>query len=183
LKNDEKTSHVPIVLLTAKAEQKDKINGLESRADAYIIKPFDTKELLIQVKNLIELRRKLRKKFSLGQFPDSTETAFLANEKEFIGKAIAIVEDQMENPGFSTTNLANALFMSRSQLHRKIRALTNQSSTEFSNQVRLNKATALLQQKDYTISEIAYKVGFEDPNYFTRIFRKYYGKSPREFRE
>lgn len=183
LKNDEKTSHVPIILLTAKAEQKDKINGLENRADAYIIKPFDSKELLIQVKNLIELRRKLREKFSLGQFPDSTDTTFSDNEHEFIGKAIAIVEDQMENPGFSTTNLAKSLFMSRSQLHRKIKALTNQSSTNFMNQVRLNKATALLKQTDYTISEIAYKVGFEDANYFTRIFRKYYGKSPREFRE
>lgn len=183
LKNDEKTCHVPIVLLTAKAEQKDKITGLESRADAYIIKPFDTKEFLIQVQNLIELRRKLREKFSLGKFPDSTEAEFSGTEREYIGKAIAIVEDQIENSEFSTTNLAKALFMSRSQLHRKIRALTNQSSTEFINRVRLHRATVLLKQNDYNISEIAYKVGFDDANYFTRIFRKYYGKSPREFGE
>ena len=181
LKNDDKTSHIPIILLTAKAAQEDKIKGLECNADAYIIKPFDPKELLVRVNNLIELRRKLSIKFSKEHFADSTETIFPGNEQEFISRAIAIVENRMENPIFSVDDLAKALAMSRSQLHRKFRALTNQSTTQFIHTVRLHKAAALLKQNDYTISEVAYKVGFDDAGYFTRIFQRQYGKSPREF--
>jgi len=181
LKNDDKTSHIPIILLTAKAAQEDKIKGLECRADAYLIKPFDPRELLVRINNLVESRRKLSEKLSTEHFADSTEAIFLGNEQEFISRAIAIIEIQMENPRFSVDDLARALAMSRSQLHRKFIALTNQSTTQFIHAVRLHKAAALLKQKKYTISEVAYKVGFDDAGYFGRIFRKHYGKSPREF--
>jgi len=123
----------------------------------------------------------LSEKFSKEHFADSTETIFPGNEQEFISRAIAIMEAQLENSRFAVDDLAKALAMSRSQLHRKLAALTNQSTTQFIHKVRLHKAAALLKQSDYTISEVAYKVGFDDAGYFIRIFRKYHGKSPREF--
>ncbi|UCE06525.1 MAG: helix-turn-helix domain-containing protein [bacterium] len=181
MKNDNNTSHISIILLTAKAAQDNKIKGFECRADAYIIKPFDPNKLLVQVKNLIELRCRLSEKFSKEHFADSTDNIFPGNEQEFISKAIATVEAQLEKSRFTVEDLAKNLAMSRSQLHRKIKALTNQSTSQFIHTVRLHKAATLLKQSDYTISEVAYKVGFDDAGYFTRIFQKHYGKSPREF--
>ncbi|MBC8181906.1 response regulator [candidate division KSB1 bacterium] len=181
LKKNDKTSHVPFILLTAKAEQKDKLQGYESGADSYIIKPFYADELLVQVNNLIELRRKLAEKFSSGQFPNTTESTIFNKDRQFISSAIAVVEEKMNNPEFSIEDLAKELGMSYPQLHRKIKALTNETPTLFIRSARMRQAAEFLKEKEHTISEVAFRVGFEDANYFARIFKKHYGMSPREF--
>ncbi len=181
LKTDERTSHIPVILLTARAAAADKISGLEYGADDYIVKPFDTKELVVRVKNLIEQRRLLRKKFS-------QQTAFLPDEiattpvdVSFLTRAKHIVEKHIADEQFSVELLAKGIGMSRSQLHRKLRALTDRSASEFIRTLRLQRAAILLQQKQFSVTEVAYEVGFNNPSYFAACFRKQFGKLPSEY--
>ncbi|MEK9136739.1 MAG: ATP-binding protein, partial [Bacteroidota bacterium] len=182
LKLDEKTSHIPIILLTAKAGTENKIEGLETGADDYLTKPFDAKELLVRVKNLIDLRRKLRERFSVGQVLKPGEIAVTSLDDQFLQKAMAIVEKQMCNEDFSVDDFAREVGMSRSQLHRKLTALTNQSAGDFIRYMRLQRAKDLLKQNAGTVSEIAYQVGFNSVAYFTKCFREQFGVVPSEIR-
>ena len=176
LKLDEKTSHVPIILLTAKAGQENKIEGLETGADDYLTKPFDAKELLVRVKNLIELRRKLRERFKASVPLKPGEIAVTSMDDVFLNKVMAAVEQHMGDEDFHIEELGAVVGMSRVQLHRKLTALTNQGPGEFIRYIRLHRALELLQKDAGTISEIAYKVGFSDPSYFSKCFHKQFGK-------
>ena len=140
LKLDEKTSHVPIILLTAKAGQENKVEGLETGADDYLTKPFDAKELLVRVKNLIEIRRKLREKFKAGQVLKPGEIAVTSIDDVFLRKVMSVVEERLSDENFSVEDLAREVAMSRSQLHRKLTALTNQSPSDFIRYMRLHRA-------------------------------------------
>jgi DNA-binding response OmpR family regulator len=181
LKSDERTSHIPVILLTARASAADKIGGLEFGADDYIIKPFDTKELLVRVKNLIQQRSLLRKKFSqqITFVPD--EIATTPVDISFLQKAKNIIEGHIADEDFSVELLAKNIGMSRSQLHRKLRALTDHSTSEFIRTLRLQRAAYLLQQKHLTVTEVAFEVGFNNPSYFAACFRKQFGKLPSEY--
>jgi signal transduction histidine kinase/DNA-binding response OmpR family regulator/streptogramin lyase len=181
LKSDERTSHIPIILLTARAAIKDKIGGLGFGADDYIIKPFDTKELLVRVKNLIQQRSLLRKKFSqqISFVPD--EIATTPVDVSFLQKAKDLIEGHIADEDFSVESLAKNIGMSRSQLHRKLRALTDHSTSEFIRTLRLQRAAYLLQQKQFTVTEVAFEVGFNNPSYFAACFRKQFGKLPSEY--
>ena len=180
LKLDEKTSHIPIILLTAKAASENKIEGLEIGADDYLIKPFEPKELIARVKNLIELRRKVRERFSVGVVLKPGEIAVTSIDNAFLQRVIAAVEKRMTDESFSVEDLSKQVCMSRVQLHRKLTALTDLSASEFIRYMRLQRGMDLLKSNAGTVSEIAYQVGFGDPSHFSKSFHKQFGIAPSE---
>jgi signal transduction histidine kinase/ligand-binding sensor domain-containing protein/DNA-binding response OmpR family regulator len=181
LKTDERTSHVPVILLTARASEASKLEGLETGADEYIIKPFSAKELTIRVKNLIEQRRKLRERFTQDITLSPKDIAVTSADERFLKRAMGIIEKYMSEPGFGVDVFGKEIGLSHSQLHRKIRALTNLSPVEFIRTLRLKRAASLLEQEYGNVAEIAYEVGFNNPSYFAECFRKLFGKSPSEY--
>ncbi len=179
LKEDPRTNHIPIILLTALAAQEDRVKGLQGGADAYLTKPFHEEELHVRIKKLIEGRRKLQDIFAKKGFLKATSKA----ADPFLVELFEILEKNYADEDFGIQELAAALHMSRMQVHRKIKALTNYSTSQFLNAFRLEKGKALLGRIDLSISEVAYSCGFSDPGYFGKLFRKRYGQSPHAFRE
>ncbi len=181
LKNEEKTSHVPIILLTAKGEQESRIEGLETGADDYLTKPFDTEELKVRIKNLIENRRKLQEKFKKdGLISIRNVNQFGRLDQNFIDKINKVIYNHLSEEEFSIENLGNEVNMSRSQVHRKLTALTGKSPSLYMRSLRLAKARELILEQTGNISEIAYSVGFSSPAYFTRCFKEEFGLPPSE---
>ena len=180
LKNNEKTSHIPIILLTAKSDSEDKIEGLLTRADDYITKPFVPRELLVRVMNLIESRLQLRKKYKKEGKLRPEDIAVNSVDEKFLIHLIAEVEQNMSDDRFGVEQLSDLLAMSRSQLHRKLKALIDQSPNQFIRSFRLQRAHDLLQQNSATSSEIAFQVGFGSPSYFTKCFHEQFGYTPSE---
>ncbi len=181
LKTNEITSHIPIILLTAKASDENKIKGLEIGADAYITKPFIPKELYIRIKNLIEQRQKLRKQFSREVGFQPHKIAVTSLDEAFLKKIHAIIEEYINDPTFSSTILRNKIGMSRTQFHRKLRALTGQAPGQLIRSTRLNRAMQLLEKRAGSVSEIAFEVGFNNLSYFSKCFREQFGQLPSEF--
>jgi DNA-binding response OmpR family regulator len=181
LKTDEKTSHVPIIMLTAKADSESKVHGLETGADDYLVKPFDSKELLARVHNLIKLRRQLRERFSREIVLKPQEIAITPMDEVFLNKVKAVVENHFGDEGFDVEMLSREVGMSHSQIHRKLKALTSQSASQFIRSLRLQRAVELLKQKAGTVAEIAYQVGFGSQAYFTKCFHEQFGCSPKEY--
>ena len=181
LKEDIRTSHIPVILLTAKAGDESKIKGLETGADAYVNKPFNTKELLVRAKNLIEQRQKLREKFKKNITIDPSEVTVTSIDENFLRNAGKIVEKHIDDSEFSVEQFSREMFMDRNNLYRKLKKLINQSSSQFIRTIRLKRASQLLKQKAAPISEIAYMVGFEKPSYFTECFKKQFGVTPSEY--
>lgn len=182
LKEEERTSHIPIILLTAKAEQADKIAGLKYGADAYLTKPFDKQELLVRLEKLVALRKKLQERFTNPSTP-ALSSPIEQQQAAFLKKLATIVGEHLNNTTFSVPELAKSAQMSQTQVYRKLKALTNQTPSQFIRSIRLAKGKELLENSALTISEIAYEVGFTDPNYFSRTFQQAFGKSPRDFRK
>jgi signal transduction histidine kinase/DNA-binding response OmpR family regulator/predicted GH43/DUF377 family glycosyl hydrolase len=180
LKNDERTSHIPIILLTAKAATENKLEGLETGADDYLLKPFEPKELQVRIKNLIDIRRRLRERFKVSVPLKPGEIAVTSMDDAFLKKVMAAVEQHMGQEQFHTDELAREVGLSRVQLHRKLTALTSQSPGEFVRYLRLHRAMDLLTKDAATVSEIAYRVGFSDPSSFAKAFHKQFGKAPSE---
>jgi signal transduction histidine kinase/DNA-binding response OmpR family regulator len=177
LKADERTSHVPIIMLTAKATQEDKLRGLEMGADAYLNKPFHREELELRLHKLIELRRQLQAHYQAElDVPPGRSRKI----DPFIEKLQQIIEENMEDESFGISELCDTVHLSRSQVHRKLKALIGMPITQFIHAVRLQKAYQLLQETDLNVSEVAYKVGFLDHSYFTRLFVRKYEKTPSE---
>ena len=186
LKNDERTSHIPIILLTAKATIEDRIEGLRRGADAYLQKPFNREELFVCLKKSIELRNHLISYFSKlppGFRPNEREVPELVIENAFIQKARAAVEENLSDDKFNIHSLCRMLTLSRAQLHRKLTALTGKSASHFIRSIRLAKGKDLLITTKLTIAEVAYEVGFRDPHYFSRTFSEEFGVSPSETRK
>lgn len=182
LKTDNRTSHIPVILLTARAEDADKITGLETGADDYLIKPFNTKELLVRIKNLIELRAKLRAKFSEKLIVKPSEITVTSRDSLFIQSVLSVIEQQLSNEQLSVEEIAVKVNMSASQLNRKLNAIINQSAGAFIRSIRMQRAMELLKKDHASISEVAYATGFAEPSYFTRVFKNYYGYPPSEVR-
>lgn len=176
LKNDFRTCHIPIILLTAKATQSDKLEGLETGADAYLIKPFDEEELQIRIQQLIQLRNTLKNKYLQHQKEGTKEET----HDPFLKSLLKIMEDQFSNETFGIKELCHALHLSRMQVHRKIKALTDLSTSQFLNDFRLQKSKELLCNTHLNISEIAYACGYEDPRYFSRLFKEKFGVPPSQ---
>jgi DNA-binding response OmpR family regulator len=183
LKNDEKTSHIPVILLTAKASGESKLQGLETGADDYLIKPFNSKELSARVKNLIALRKKLRERFSREVVLKPGNIAITPLDETFLLKMKSVAEQHLGEEDFSIETLRHEVGMSRTQLHRKLRALIDQSPSQFVRSMRLQRAVELLRQKAGTVAEIAYMVGFGSQAYFTKCFHEQFGCSPKEYQK
>jgi signal transduction histidine kinase/ligand-binding sensor domain-containing protein/DNA-binding response OmpR family regulator len=181
LKTDERTSHIPIILLTARQSEKYKIEGYETGADAYVTKPFSTAILRAQIKNLIDSRQKLRELYSKGNGIDPKIVTVNSTDEAFLNRAIDLIKENIEETDFDTEILASKLKMSQRQLYRKIKALTDQTVHDFITTIRLSVATDLLLSGDLSISEVAYRVGYTEPANFTRTFTKKYGKNPTAY--
>lgn len=178
VKNDERTSHIPFILLTARADSESKISGLETGADAYLTKPFEMKELKVRVHHLIEGRKKLREKFSRALSLQPSEIAVTFIDENFLNKVLTILEENLTNTDFDVDTFSREIGMSRTNLHRKLKALTDCSATEFIRVFRLKRAMSLLEQKTGNITEVAYAVGFNSVSYFNKCFKKHFGKAP-----
>jgi signal transduction histidine kinase/DNA-binding response OmpR family regulator len=183
LKKQEKTSHIPIILLTAKAGVDNRIAGLETGADAYVPKPFSSEELHARVKNLIDGRKKLKEKFSRSLLVKPEVVAEPSMEEKFLLRVKAVVEEHLGDENFSVEELSKEVGMSRAQLHRKLIALTGVSASRFVRNYRLEHAYQLLQNKVGTVSEIAYRVGYSSPAYFTKCFTEDFGTSPSQVKK
>ncbi|WP_044205777.1 response regulator [Flammeovirga sp. OC4] len=183
LKQTDQTSHIPVILLTAKADQSTLLQGYTTKADAYITKPFNKQELLIRIHNLLENRKILQSKFREHFLVKKDVVEFSNNDEKLIKSFTSIIEDNLDNTELSVEEVAQKLFISRSQLHRKIKALTGKSSSVFMRDIRLRYSAELLKNSDTSISDIAYQTGFNTPAYFTKCFTDLYGVSPKKYRE
>ena len=178
LKSDIRTEHIPVILVTARSEEKDRLEGLETGADDFIIKPFILEELKLRIKNHILAREKLRQKF-IKDFTSAPQSIADFNAKDrFVSKALQIVNNNIANSDLDVDLFVNEMGMSRAQLYRKFSAITNQTVKEFVRTVRLKKAAEMLLTESYNVSEVAYAVGFGDLPYFTRSFKAQYGINP-----
>ena len=182
IRGDEKTSHIPIIMLTAKAGLDDKIEGLETGIDAYLTKPFSARELKVRVKNLIYQRKELRKRFSKTSIIKPSEVSTISIDQAFLEKTINTIKSNFEDEQFSVDILAEQMNMSISQLNRKLNALIDQPPGQLIRTFRLQRAADLLKQNAGTVAEICYKVGFNDQAYFSRAFKKQFGVSPSEYK-
>ncbi len=180
VKNDEKTSHIPIIILTGKSGTINETIGLKNGADEYITKPFNPIILKLKVDNLINSRKKLQEKYSSGEIIKLKEIAYTTTDEKFISKLQEILEQNITDSDFSAEKFADALAMSRMQLHRKITALTGQSTTAFIRIERLKLAKKLLDNKNITVAETAYATGFNTPSYFIKCYKEVYGYTPKD---
>lgn len=178
LKRDERTSHIPIILLTAKTTQADKVAGLKYGADAYLVKPFDKAELLIRLEKLVAMRRQLQERYSNG-ISNADPSPDL--EAIFLEKLRGHIQAHLSDAEFGVDQLAIANRMKQMQLYRKLKALSGQTPSQFIRSYRLQQGLTLLRTKQFTVSEVAYKVGFTSPSYFSRVFHQEFGRSPSDF--
>lgn len=183
LKMDERTNHIPVILLTAKAAKENKLEGLGMGADDYLVKPFDEEELRVRIKNLVQIRKKLQEKFQQEIKLKPGGVSAPSVHQKFIEELKGVVENNLDNVQFSVDNLGKEIGMSRSQIHRKLKALTGQSATTFIRNYRLYRAADLLKQDAGNITEIAFEVGFNSQTYFSSSFQELFGCSPSEYKK
>jgi len=183
LKNDIATSHIPIIMLTAKSSEEDMVEGLKTGADAYLTKPFNIDVLEARIKNLLRSRDRLREKFSNELMLKPRNIIIENRDGELLSKLIGIIDDNMDNPDFNVKTLADEIGLSRMQLYRKLKALVDKTPHDLINDLRLERAAQILVQKQLTVSEVAYMVGFNTPKYFSRCFREKYGMLPSQYAE
>jgi signal transduction histidine kinase/DNA-binding response OmpR family regulator len=181
LKMDERTSHIPVIMLTAKASVENRIVGLETGADDYITKPFNMKELLTRINNLIDQRRKLRERFSREVTLQPKDIAITSADEKFLNRTIEIIEKNMGDGEFDVASLREEIGLSHMQMFRKIKALTDQAPGDFIRTIRLKRAARLMEKKFGNIAEITYEVGFNNLSYFAKCFKEMFGMSPLEY--
>ncbi|MGX1929915.1 hybrid sensor histidine kinase/response regulator transcription factor [Flagellimonas sp. 2504JD4-2] len=180
IKADIKTSHIPLLMLTARAMVEDKIKGLDSGADAYLNKPFHIDVLRATIAQLLLSRKILFDKYHQNKTLEKPN-ATTAMDNRFIAKVLHFIHKNIEDPDLSVDQLASDLYLSRSQLYRKIKSLTGMTAIEFLRKIRLEEAKKLLSsENNYNVSEVAFKVGFTSPSYFTKCFKKEFGCLPKE---
>ncbi len=183
VKEDINTSHIPVILLTAKTTMENRLEGLDAGADAYINKPFSLAELEFSIKNLLDSRNSIKNHFLKFGSLEEVDVTMNNRDQEFLLKLSRIVEENLENSSFNITEFTKQAGVSRSLLHLKLKKLANLSASEFIKAIRLGKAGELLRKTDLTVSEVAYKVGYSDPNYFSRSFKEFYKVNPTEYKQ
>jgi len=183
IKTDERTDHIPVILLTAKAAYTHQLSGLETGADAYITKPFRMQMLELTIRNLLMARQSMRKKFAQQLTLMPKNRVIESPDEKFLNKLMIIVENNIEDSEFDVIKLVNEIGMSQSILYRKIKALTGLNIVDFIKSTRLKQAASLLAQHKLSIAEVAYAVGFSDRKYFSKEFKKQFGKTPSEYTE
>ncbi|WP_341227374.1 two-component regulator propeller domain-containing protein [uncultured Arcticibacterium sp.] len=182
IRKSEKTSHIPFLLLTSRSANTSQMEAFDMGIDDYITKPFNLNILETKVKSLIKNRELLRDKWSKKILASPSEIELPAMEEQFIKKAVSIIEKNIDDSNFDSEQLEIAMNMSRMQFYRKLKAVMNLSGTEFIRQVRLKRAIQLMDSGHFNVSEIAWQVGFNDPSYFSRCFKKEFGVSPLKYR-
>ena len=180
LKKDERTDHIPIILLTAKVTVKDRIKGLSLGADAYLAKPFVKEELFTRLDQLLLLRKKMLQKVSKNSFVQLIALKEVSPETKFLQKVVGIISQEMHKSTFGSVQLAQKLNMSESQVYRKLKAITDTSTAIYIRSFRLHKAKEVLVNTDKTVSEVAYDLGFNDPSWFSRAFKEEFGAAPND---
>ena len=183
LKMDEKSSHIPIILLTAKADIESKLEGLDSRADDYISKPFDMDELKIRVKNLIDNRKKLQEKYAHQVMLKPRSLQVQSSDERFLQKILTIVENHIADTSFGVDLFAREVGMSTAQLYRKVNALTAQTPNDFIRNMRLQRAADLIHQRVGNVADVAYQVGFNNLSYFAKCFKEKFGETPSNYQK
>jgi YesN/AraC family two-component response regulator len=181
IKSNLETSHIPIILLTARTTDDYKLKGLGIGADDYVFKPFNATMLSARIKNLIDTRKLLKQRFSKELSITPKEVTVTSPDEKFLTKALEIVEKYMGNSEFNVDKLVEETGMSRSVFYRKLKNLTGQSANDFIKIIRLKRAAQILRQNKLTISEVSYEVGFNDPQYFSKCFSRQFGKTPSQF--
>ncbi|RZK21486.1 MAG: response regulator, partial [Pedobacter sp.] len=181
VKTDERTSHIPVILLTARSAYVHQINGFENGADAYLMKPFNLKMLELNIKNTLKARETIKHKFAQVITLEPTNLVINKTEEGFLTKIMQIIETHISDPEFDVPTLSAEIGMSQPVLYKKIRALTDLSVNDFIKSLRIKRAAQLLKQNTGNIAEVAYAVGFNDRKYFSLEFKKHFGKTPSEF--
>jgi len=181
LKTDSRTSHIPVILLTAKSTLQDKVEGLETGADDYIMKPFEAVELKARIKNLLIQRKRIHRYFKEHGLFEIEEKKVTPVDQKFIKKAVELINDKISDPGFNVEKFAENMAISRSLLHKKLIALIGEPPGELIKRIRLDRAAKMIIQNSGNITEIAFEVGFNDPSYFAACFKKQFGKSPSQY--
>jgi signal transduction histidine kinase/ligand-binding sensor domain-containing protein/DNA-binding response OmpR family regulator len=181
VKQNINTSHIPLMLLTAKTETSQQIKGLEMGADDYITKPFSPNLLAAKIANLLRSRKRLKEYYSAGKEMVPENIAFNALDEEFLKQAISIVEEHLADSEFTVDKFSKEIGMSRSNLYLKLKAITGESAMDFIKRIRFKKAVELMQNKRHTIAQITYMCGFNSPSYFSTAFKQYYGCMPSEY--
>jgi len=183
IREDNRINHVPVIMLTAKADRSSKLKGLEIGADDYLVKPFDPQELQIRTANLVRQRQLLRSRF-MHEFRDRTiDDTKAINGDKFLNRVLDILKENVKNPEFNVDRLPAELNMSRSQMFRKIRALTGHGPGDLLRMLRLKKASELLLKDDLNIAQITFEVGMQSPAYFSKMFKAYYRMKPSDYRK
>lgn len=180
LKSNVQTSHIPVILLTAKNEQDDIVKGYRSGAEAYVTKPFDPSALELQIKNILQLNKSRQKEVANSANSDIDATSLSDVDKLFMHRINDIIEKNIDNCNFSVLDVTKEMCISRSLLHVKMKSLINISMGDYIRRKRIDRACQLLRQ-GYNVSETTYRIGFADPNYFSKIFKKHIGVSPSEY--
>ncbi len=183
IKSDFITCHIPVIILTALTDHLEKIQGLETGADDYLTKPFNSKELKQRIKNLIDNRRMLRRKFGNNSEIRPGEISVTSRDRTLIEKLLDLIGKNIDNGEYTIENLAREAGMSHSQLHRKLKAIVNQSAVQFMRSVKMHRAKELIEKDAGNISEVAYMVGFNDPGYFSKTFRTFFGVLPSQLKK
>jgi YesN/AraC family two-component response regulator len=183
LKTDERISHIPVIMLTAKAEVEDKIEGLETGADDYITKPYNSKELVIRIKNLIDQRKKLRDKYNHQISLEASKSEVKSVDEKFLEHVKIVIEKNIGDCNFDVNSFYPEMGMSRMQLFRKLKALVNQTPGELIRNLRLQRAAQLIKHNYGNVAEVTYEVGFNNLSYFAKCFKDKYGLLPSEYQK
>ena len=181
IKTDERTSHIPIILLTARTAHIHQLSGLENGADIYITKPFSLYLLKLNIRNLLNSRKTMRERFSQEMMLKPTNVIVNQADEKFLNRLMLIIENHIDDSEFDVEQLITEVGMSKRVLYKKLSSLTDMTAADFVRSVRLKKAAMLLENGGFNVSEVAFAVGFNDPKYFTKSFKKQFGKSPREY--
>lgn len=181
VKQNIRTCHIPVLILSAKSEIKDQMEGLQVGADDYIPKPFSLAVLTTKIQNMMRTRRRMLERYSKSLDVEPEKITFNAMDEALLKRAVTIVEKNMDNIEFSTDEFAREMNMSRSNLHLKLKAITGESTIDFIRKIRFNEAAKLLKDGRYTVSEVSTMVGFNTPSYFATSFKKYFGCLPTEY--
>jgi YesN/AraC family two-component response regulator len=181
IKTDINTSHIPVIILTAKAGIENEKEGLETGADEFVLKPFHIEILKLRLENILKSRRKWKKRYQSNT--DLKPISGLSNtlDQKFLEKAVTIVKDNLDNPDFSVEIFASEIAMSRSTLFKKLKSITGLSTSEFIRSIRIKKAAKYLRTGEYSITEVIFMVGFSDPKYFRTCFKKQFNKNPSDY--
>jgi len=181
IKQDHRTNHIPLILLTAKASEESKLHGLDKGADDYIIKPFNKDELVLKIRNQILAQKRIQEKIRLELLSGSSIINAVSADEKFIARVKEVIEASMSDEKLGVESLAEEIGLSRVQLYRKVNALTGISVNDFIRKLRLQKGAQLLSQNWGTIAEIAYEVGFSNPSYFSKCFKDHFGTIPSSY--